>query len=97
MLSFEAYQSKLYDLLSKAYKGEHMNEYQFILDFEMKQMLNGDIPIFSLGSNEIYLEGNTSFKIFERNCLENIYHRIDLLSEEHKNEQIGYIDKWLNI
>lgn len=97
MLSFEAYQSKLYDLLSKAYKGEHMNEYRFILDFEMKQMLNGDIPIFSLGSNENYLEGNTSFKIFERNCLENIYHRIDLLSEEHKQEQLEYIDRWLNI
>lgn len=97
MFSFEVYQSKLYELLSKAYKGEHMNEYLFILDFEMKQMLKGNIPIFSLGSNENYLEGKTSLKIFERNCLQNIYHRIDLLSEEHKNEQIGYIDKWLNI
>jgi hypothetical protein len=58
MLGFEAYQSKLYELLSKAYKGEHMIEYRFILDFEMKQMLNRDIPIFSLKSTEKFLEGN---------------------------------------
>lgn len=97
MLSFEAYQSKLYELLSKAYKGEHMDEYRFILDFEMNQMLNGDIPIFSLGSLENYLGDNSTFKIFERNCLENIYHRIDLLSEKHREEQLEFIEKWLNI
>lgn len=97
MSSSEAYESKLYELLSKAYKGEHMDEYRFILDFEMKHMLNGDIPIFTLGSTENFLEGNTNFKIFEQNCIENIYHRIELLSEEHKNEQIYYIDNWLNI
>lgn len=97
MSNFDTYKSKLYDLLSKAYKGEQMNEYLFILNFEMKQMLNGDIPIFNLKSSDSFLEGNTSFKIFEHNCIENIYNRIDVLSEEHKKEQIEYIDRWLNI
>lgn len=97
MVSNEAYETKLYELLSKAYKGDHMDEYRFILDFEMKQMLNGDIPIFSLKSTDNFLEGNTNFRIFERNCMENIHYRIDKLSKEHKKEQIKYIENWLNI
>jgi len=60
-------------------------------------MLNGDIPIFSLNSLDNFLEGNKSFKIFEYNCIENIHKRIDLLSEEHKNEQIEYINRWIQI
>ncbi len=95
--SLDEYHSKLYELLSKAYKGEQMEKYLFILDFEMKQMLKGDIPIFNLGSTENFLEGNPNFKIFRYNCIENIYNRIDVLSEEHKKEQIEYIDRWLNI
>ncbi|KQM32213.1 type 2 lanthipeptide synthetase LanM [Chryseobacterium sp. Leaf201] len=96
MSGFEVYHSKLRDLLSKAYKREEMEEYQFILDFEIKQMMNGDIPIFILKSEDNFLEGNKSFKIFESNCLENIYKRIDLLSDQHKKEQLAYIKIWLN-
>jgi type 2 lantibiotic biosynthesis protein LanM len=95
--SFEAYYSKLYDLLSKAYKGENIEEYKYILDFEMKQMLNGDIPIFSLNSLDNFLEGKEALKIFEYSCIENINHRIDLLSPEHKNEQLEYITRWANM
>lgn len=97
MSNFVEYHSKLYDLLSKAYKNENMKEYRFILDFEMKQMLKGDIPIFNLGSTENFLEGNENFKIFKYNCLENIYNRIESLSENHKEKQIGYINNWLNL
>ncbi len=97
MSSFEVYYSKLYELLSKAYKGENMKEYKFILDFEMKQMINGDIPIFSHDSLANTLEGNNSLKIFEYNCIENIYHRIDLLSPEHKEEQLKLINRWMDI
>lgn len=97
MASFEAYYSKLYDLLSKAYKGKNIEEYKFILDFEMKQMLNGDIPIFKLNSLDNSLRENESFKIFEYSCIENIHHRIDLLSTEHKKEQLELISRWLNV
>lgn len=96
MSSLEGYNSKLYALLSKAYQSENMEAYKFMLDFEMSQMLKGDIPIFSLNSVDNSLEGNDSFKIFEYNCLENILHRIDLLSIEHKNEQLEFISRWLN-
>ena len=95
--SFAEYSSKLKHLLSKAFKGDNMQNCKFILDFEMKQMLNGDIPIFCLKSTENFLEGNPSFKIFEYNCMENMYHRVDLLSETHKQEQLSYINKWLSI
>lgn len=96
MSDTEEYQTKLYNLLSKAYKGEHMDEYRFILNFEMKQMLNGDIPIFSLKSTENFLEGNTGFRIFKHNCLEDIENRINLLSEKHKKEQLNHIEQWLH-
>lgn len=97
MASFEEYNSKLRYLLSKAFQGENMEKYKFILDFEMKQMLNGDIPIFSLHSTDKFLEGNESLKIFEYNCFQNIFHRINLLSVAHKKDQLGYITKWLNM
>ena len=97
MSSHDNYNSKLRDLLSKAYLADNMKDYNFILDFEIAQMLNGDIPIFSLNSLDNFLEGNKSFKIFEYNCIENIHKRIDLLSEEHKNEQIEYINRWIQI
>ena len=97
MSSFEEYNSKLHYLLSKAFQGENMEKYKFILDFEMKQMLNGDIPIFSLNSENDFLEGEKLLKIFEYNCMENINHRIDLLSYEHKKEQLEYISKWANM
>ncbi len=97
MSSFDVYNSKLYELLSKAYKSEQMNEYKFILDLEMKQMLNGDIPIFSHDSLANILEGNNVMKIFEYNCIENIYHRLDLLSPEHKEEQLKYINRWMDM
>ncbi len=97
MSSFEEYYSKLRYLLSKAFQGENMEKFKFILDFEMKQMLNGDIPIFSLNSGDNFLEGEKSLKIFEYNCIENINHRINLLSPEHKKEQLEYISKWANM
>ncbi len=97
MSSFEEYHSKLYGLLSKAFKGVDTEKYKFILDYEMKQMLNGDIPIFNLKSEDDFLEGNDSLKVFEYSCIENINHRIDLLSPEHKNEQLEYIARWANI
>jgi type 2 lantibiotic biosynthesis protein LanM len=97
MSSFEEYSSKLQHLLSKAFKGDNMEICKFILDFEMKQMLNGDIPIFTLSSLDSFLEGNESLKVFEYNCIENIHHRIDLLSSKHKEEQLDYILKWVNI
>lgn len=97
MSNFETYRSKMHELLSKAYQKESFKNYKFILDSEMKQMLNGDIPFFDLGSSDNYLAEDKSFKIFSYNCLENIRHRIDLLSTHHKNEQIEYITKWLQI
>lgn len=97
MSSFQEYHSKLYHLLSKAFKGENIEKYRFILDFEMKQMLSGDIPIFNLKSEDNFLEGNGSLKVFEHNCIANINHRIDLLSSEHKEEQLEYIKRWVNM
>jgi type 2 lantibiotic biosynthesis protein LanM len=97
MASSEAYDSKLYDLLSKAFKSENTEEYKFILYFEMKQMLNGDIPIFCLNSLDNFLDGKKTLKLFEHNCIENIFHRIDLFSSEHKKEQLDYISKWANM
>ncbi len=97
MSSFEEYNSKLHYLLSKAFQGENMEKHKFILDFEMKQMLNGDIPIFSLNSEDDFLEREKSLKVFEHNCMENITHRIALLSPENKQEQLEYISKWANM
>lgn len=97
MSSFEEYNSKLRYLLSKAFQGENIEKYKSILDFEIKQMLNGDIPIFSLRSMDNFLESNESLKIFEYNCFQNISHRVKLLSVAHKKEQLEYITKWLNM
>ena len=96
MASYEAYNSKLYDLLSKAFKGENKEDYRFILDFEISQMLNGDIPIFNLRSQDNFLSDSGEIKLFEYSCLENINYRINLLSENHKKEQLDYISKWLS-
>ena len=97
MSNFETYKSKMHELLSKAYEKEGFKNYKFIFDSEVKQMLNGDIPFFNLGNSDSYLAEDKSFKIFSYNCLENIKHRIDLLSIHHKSEQIEYIMKWLQI
>ncbi|GAA4414934.1 hypothetical protein GCM10023187_44990 [Nibrella viscosa] len=97
MANYQVYQSTLYDLLSKAFKGENREDYKFILDYEVKQMLNGDIPIFNLKSEDDFLVDNKLIKIFEYNCIQNIFHRIDLLSDAHKEEQIRFIRKWVNI
>lgn len=97
MASFEAYTSKLYELMSKAYQKEGFKKLKFILDSEMEQMIKGDIPFFNLNSLDSHLEENAAFKIFEYNCVENIKQRINILSEKHKDEQIGYILKWLSI
>jgi type 2 lantibiotic biosynthesis protein LanM len=94
MSSFEAYKSKLYELMSKAYQNEN---FKFILECEMNQMLNGDIPFFNLNSLNCHLEEDKSFKIFNNNCIENIRLRISLLSVDHKEEQLKYITSWLNI
>jgi lantibiotic modifying enzyme len=74
-----------------------METYKFIFDFELQQMLNGDIPIFSLNSLDNALNCNESFKIFEFNCIENIKRRIDAISPEHKKEQLEFINRWINI
>lgn len=97
MTSFEVYNAKLEELLSKAYIGQNMERYKFIFDFELQQMLNGDIPIFSLNSLDNALNCNESFKIFEFNCIENIKRRIDAISPEHKKEQLKFINRWINI
>ena len=97
MTSHETYHLKLRELLSKLYKKENMLPYAFILDHEIEQMLNGDIPIFNLKSHDDFLVGNKTLKIFEYSCLVNINHRINLLSEDHKNEQLEYINRWLNM
>jgi type 2 lantibiotic biosynthesis protein LanM len=97
MSSFETYNSKLYELMSKAYQKDKSKNFKFILEYEMKQMLNGDIPFFNLNSLDCHLDEDKSFKIFQYNCIDNIRHRIDSLSIHHKNEQIEYITKWLQI
>ena len=95
--SQEAHYSKLHDLLSKAFRGENRENHRFILDFEMKQMINGDIPIFNLNSSDNFLEGKNSLQVFEHNCLENMYHRVESLTIEHKEKQIEYILHWTNL
>lgn len=97
MSSFKAYKTKLYELMSKAYQKANNEDYNAILEYEMEQLLKGDIPLFDLNSLDNHLGRDKSFRIFQYNCIENIRHRIDLLSEEHKNEQIEYITKWLQI
>ncbi|RYE14328.1 MAG: hypothetical protein EOP45_19795 [Sphingobacteriaceae bacterium] len=97
MSSYEVYCSKLRDLLSKAFKGENRENYRFVLDFEVKQMLSGDIPIFNFNSSDNFLEGKNSLKVFEYNCLENMYHRVDSLTVGHKEKQIEYILHWTNL
>ena len=94
MSSFEVYRDKLYELLSKAYKPEHMQQYRFVVDLEMEQMINGDIPLFSLNSLVKFIEGNNTFNIFEHNSIDNIFHRVNMLSQEHKMEQLSHIARW---
>ena len=83
--------------MSKAYQKENSNNYEFILDYEVKQMLKGDIPLFDLDSMDYHLGENKSFKIFKYNCIENIKDRIDSLSIHHKEKQLEYIERWLQI
>lgn len=96
MSSVEAYKSKLFELMSKAYQKENFEDYKLILECEMEQMLNGDIPFFNLTSLNSYLDEDNSLKIFRYNCIENIRYRIGLLSIDHKKEQLEYITKWFN-
>lgn len=97
MASFESYENKLHDLLSKAYAADEMKDYRFILNDEMKQMMNGDIPIFNLTSEQKHLKGSPSEDLFQFSCIENILHRIAILSEENKEEQLNLINQWLSI
>lgn len=97
MSNFEVYRSKIHELLSKAYLEDHMKDYNFILNFEVDQMLDGEIPIFNFNSSDKVLYNNRSFKIFEFNCIENIAKRLDTLSPENKDNQIGFINDWLSI
>lgn len=97
MSSFETYKSKLYELMSKAYQKENLKNYNLILECEMEQMLNSDIPFFNLNSLDCHLEEDESLKIFRYNCIENIRHRIGLLSILHKKEQLEYITSWFNV
>ncbi|RZS99434.1 type 2 lanthipeptide synthetase LanM [Aquimarina brevivitae] len=97
LTSFETYNTKLYNLMSKAYKKESAKAYKFILNFEMEQMLNGDIPLFDLNSKDYHLGEVKEVQIFKNNCIENIKNRIASLSTKHKNEQIEYIHNWLAI
>ncbi|UPQ75675.1 type 2 lanthipeptide synthetase LanM [Chryseobacterium nepalense] len=97
MSNFKSYESKLHDLLSKAYTAEDMRQFDFILDHEMKQMAQGDIPIFNLNTNNTFLDVNPRFKLFQFNSVEYIKHRISNLSENHKKIQLGYINEWLDI
>lgn len=97
MSSIEVYRSKLYELMSKAYQKENLKHYERILESEMRQLLDGDVPLFNLNSLSHYLEEDKSFEIFKYNCMENIRHRIELLSIHHKKQQIEYIVKWLNM
>jgi lantibiotic modifying enzyme len=97
MSNCEVYYSALHNLLSKAFKEENKETYKFILDFEVKQMLNDDIPIFNLDSLENTLGDMNTPKVFEYSCLENIRHRVDLFTPEHKEEQLEYILRWANL
>lgn len=97
MTNFETYYSKLYELMSKAYQKESFKDLKFILDIEMAQMLKRDIPFFNMGSSDSHFQESEAFKIFKYSCVENIRQRISILSEKHKNEQIGYISKWLDM
>lgn len=83
--------------MSKAYQKGDAKNYRYILEFEMEQLLNGDIPLFDLNSLDCHLWADKSFKIFEYNCIENIRQRIGSFSSHHKNEQIEYITNWLQI
>lgn len=95
MTSFEIYNAKMTELLSKAYQKNGFEEYKFILESEIEQMVKGNIPIFNLDSLDFHLSENNSFKLFQKNCIENIKQRVESLSIEHKNKQIEYINKWL--
>jgi len=97
MLSFKAYSSKLHELISKAYQKGNTEKYRFILEHEMKQLLNGDIPLFTLNSIDCHLKEDESFSVFESSSIDGIRKRINSFSSHHKNEQIEYISKWLKI
>jgi lantibiotic modifying enzyme len=97
MGSFATYQSKLYELISKAYQKGNLEDYRFILAYEMDQLQKGDVPLFNLDSSKHHLMGNESIQTFQYNCIENIENRIRLLSAAHKVEQLEYITNWLRI
>lgn len=94
--NFESFNSKLSLLLSKAYAEEQMKQYTSILSSEFNQMQCGEIPIFSMNSNDYCLDINR-INIFKYNPVEHINKRLDLLSAEDKKKQLEYIDNWLNI
>lgn len=97
MESSTTYHSKLYELIAKAYQKGNLEDYQSILAHEMDQLLQGDIPLFSLNSSKHHLGSHESVRTFQYNCMENIKNRIRLLSAVHKREQLEYITNWLQI
>lgn len=97
MSSFETYRSKLCKLISKAYQKENTKKFKCILEHEVKELLNGDIPLFTLNSSLCHFKEDKSFNVFELSSIDNIKKRIEALSPVHKDEQIEYINKWLEI
>lgn len=97
MSDAEEYKNKLRNLLSIAYKKGQFDKYYFILESEIKQMLDGNIPYFSLNSVSCCLNNNETATIFQYNSIENIIYRLQRLSEAHQHAQIEHITKWLQI
>ncbi len=92
MSSRENFESKIYEVLSKAYRNERMSKYEFLLKIEQKQLMKGCIPTFTLNSSDKHLLGTEKKQnIFQYSCIENIFKRIDILSSSDKKMQLKFI------
>lgn len=91
--SFKSFESKLNDLLAKAYKDDNHKPYLKLLKQEVEEMTTGNIPMFTINSSETNLTQIPSFKMFSQNAIQNFKNRIAQLNTTHKNEQLKLIDE----